>query len=255
MIKAAFFDIDGTLLSFETHRMPDSTKRALELLQQNGVSIIVASGRPLYQMPPSMRSGFDAYLTLNGQLCFDSEGVYRSVPIPRADADIVLGQVEDGLYDALVLQRERSFVNRLTPRVQATATKAGLVYEPGDLALAYEAPIYQFCIFVDPGEEGVFMDATTGLAQTRWTELFCDVVPAEGGKNYGVAATLERLGITPDEAIAFGDGGNDLSMFGAVGTSVAMGNAWDEVKEQASYVTSSVDDDGIYRACEHFGLI
>ncbi len=53
--------------------------------------------------------------------------------------------------------------------------------------------------------------------------------------------------------IAFGDGENDLSMFSAVGTSVAMGNAQDTVKAAATYVTTAVDDDGIYNAAKHFG--
>ena len=93
------------------------------------------------------------------------------------------------------------------------------------------------------------------MKATRWTELFCDVVPREGGKAYGVAATLERFGLEPEEAVAFGDGENDLSMFEAVGTSVAMGNAWDSVKERATFVTNDVDDDGIYYACRRLGLL
>ena len=85
--------------------------------------------------------------------------------------------------------------------------------------------------------------------------MFCDIIPANGGKDLGVAATLERLGIDASEAIAFGDGENDLSMFSAVGTSVAMGNAQDTVKAAATYVTTAVDDDGICNAAKHFGLM
>ena len=70
-----------------------------------------------------------------------------------------------------------------------------------------------------------------------------------------MAATLERLGIDASEAIAFGDGENDLSMFSAVGTSVAMGNAQETVKAAATYVTTAVDDDGIFNAAKHFDLI
>lgn len=54
-------------------------------------------------------------------------------------------------------------------------------------------------------------------------DLFCDIIPANGGKDLGVAATLERLGIDASEAIAFGDGENDLSMFSAVGTKCGHG--------------------------------
>ena len=55
--------------------------------------------------------------------------------------------------------------------------------------------------------------------------------------------------------MAFGDGENDLAMFDMVGLSVAMGNAWGPVKERASYVTTDVDDDGIWNACVDLGII
>lgn len=255
MIKAAFFDIDGTLLSFKTHRMPASTERALERLRERGVRTVISSGRPTYQLPRELRQGFDAYITLNGQVCYDERGLYRSLPIDAADVATIIGQVKEGRYDVLVMQRDRSFVNALSPRVKATAAQANLVYEPDDIDRAFDAPVYQFCAFVGPGEEDVFLSRTSSVAATRWTNLFCDVVPRAGGKSYGVEATLERFGIAPEEAVAFGDGENDLSMFGAVGTSVAMGNAWDSVKERATLVTDDVDSDGIYRACERLGLL
>ena len=55
--------------------------------------------------------------------------------------------------------------------------------------------------------------------------------------------------------MAFGDGGNDLTMFGVVGTAIAMGNGNEDVKEQADYVTDDVDRDGIYNACVRLGLL
>ena len=55
--------------------------------------------------------------------------------------------------------------------------------------------------------------------------------------------------------MAFGDGENDISMLEFAGIGVAMGNAGDEVKAIADYVTDSVDDDGIEKALVHFGLI
>ena len=81
------------------------------------------------------------------------------------------------------------------------------------------------------------------------------MIPEKGGKGTGLVATLERYGLAPEEAIAFGDGENDLTMFDECGCSVAMGNAWDLVRERADYVTDDLDSDGIWNACEHFGLI
>ena len=255
MIKAAFFDIDGTLLSFTTHEMPASTVRALEALRARGIVTVVSSGRPVYQLPASIATGFDAYITLNGQLCFDETGVFRSNPIDEEDVRAVVGQVEEGLYDVLVLQRERAFANKLSERVLETGRTANIIYTADDIRCALEAPVYQFCAFFEPEDDHILLDATHAVKTTRWTNLFCDVVPASGGKASGVEATLARFGISPEEAIAFGDGENDISMFEAVGTSVAMGNAWDSVKARASYTTADVDEDGIWKACAHFGLV
>lgn len=255
MIKAAFFDIDGTLLSFKTHAIPESSKRALAELRRRGVKMIVSSGRPTYQMSREIATGFDAYITLNGQLCYDAAGTYRSLPLDDADVRAVVGQAEAGSYDILVLQRDRAFANRRGERVAQVEHDVGITYEIDDAARAFDAPVYQFCAFVGAEGEKQILDAARHVALTRWTDLFCDVVPDQGGKSFGVRATLERYGIAPDEAIAFGDGENDVSMFGEVGCAVAMGNAWDSVKERADYVTTSVDDDGIWNACRHFGLV
>ena len=64
-----------------------------------------------------------------------------------------------------------------------------------------------------------------------------------------------HLNISTDDCYAFGDSNNDISMFKAAGHGIAMGNACDELKEIAEYVTDSVNDDGIYHAFEHYHLI
>lgn len=255
VIKAAFFDIDGTLLSFKTHRMPESTERALARLRERGVKTIISSGRSTYQLPADLLQGFDAYITLSGQLCFDDAGVYHECAIDRADVEKVVERVRAGAFDALVMQRDRSFASALSPRVLETARTANLTYMQDDIERALDEPVYQFCLFISPEEEDRYFASLPSLVHTRWTDLFCDVLPAGGGKMVGVAATLERLGIAPEEAIAFGDGENDLSMFEAVGCGIAMGNAKESVRGRADMVTDSVDDDGVWNACARLGLV
>ena len=70
-----------------------------------------------------------------------------------------------------------------------------------------------------------------------------------------VTCILDELGIASDEAIAFGDGGNDIGMFDLVGTSVAMGNANDDAKRAATMVTDDADHDGIFNALRSLGAI
>lgn len=74
-------------------------------------------------------------------------------------------------------------------------------------------------------------------------------------KRSGVELLLRRLSIAPEECIAFGDNRNDLEIIRYVGTGVAMGNGEAELKRASDYVTAAIDDDGIRKGLEHFGLI
>ena len=89
----------------------------------------------------------------------------------------------------------------------------------------------------------------------RWTTHFTDVIPKVGGKNTGIDAVIAHFGIKLEETMEFGDGGNDIDMLKHAGIGVAMGNAVENVKEIADYITTSVDDDGITNALKHFNVI
>ena len=120
---------------------------------------------------------------------------------------------------------------------------------------ALQSDVYQLNVFLAPGEEHLLLDQTSHLKTTRWSDLFVDGMPDVGGKDAGVRIVMDELGLAPEECVAFGDGGNDVDMFGAVGTSVAMGNGGADARAAATYVTDHVDEDGIWNACVRLGLI
>lgn len=66
---------------------------------------------------------------------------------------------------------------------------------------------------------------------------------------------IAHFGLKLEETMSFGDGGNDISMLRHAAIGVAMGNAKDDVKQMADYITASVDEDGIAKALKHFGVI
>ena len=82
-----------------------------------------------------------------------------------------------------------------------------------------------------------------------------DIFLPDGGKVYGIRKFVEREGLRAEDVIAFGDGDNDIGMLRYAGLGVAMGNAPDNVKAEADYVTDRVEHDGIWNALERFGLI
>ena len=98
------------------------------------------------------------------------------------------------------------------------------------------------------------MQALPECEATRWNPLFTDVVPVGGNKSNGMEKILAYFGISREETMAFGDGGNDIPMLEYAGIGVAMGNASEEVQRHADFVTSGVDDEGIVHALKHFHI-
>ena len=86
MIKAIFFDIDGTLLSHQSQSVPASTKKALKILKEKGIYTFIATGRHISEIKdlPLDDLEFEGYITLNGQYCYNKNKVIYDLPIdPR----------------------------------------------------------------------------------------------------------------------------------------------------------------------------
>ena len=152
---------------------------------------------------------------------------------------------------------EGIFVNRVTPVVRELAELvAHPVPEVTDLrALFGRTTCCQICFYLDPELERRVMAQLPALVSSRWCPLFVDVNLRGIDKATGLREMAAHFGLEVSETMAFGDGGNDAPMLRAAGIGVAMGNGCGEALQAADYVTSSVDDDGILRALEHFGVI
>jgi Cof subfamily protein (haloacid dehalogenase superfamily) len=258
MIKAAFFDIDRTLLSHATNSVPASAKYALEELRRRGVLVFVATGRDitvLRQMKPLQDIAFDGAITLNGQFCFDRNGIIYANPIPRSDIALLLSHLEDHPIPCGFIEAEQMYMNFHNERVWRVH-KAIHSAPPalGDLRRGYDHDIFQILLYLTD-DELAGLPPLPHVKSTKWHDGGIDMIPSNGGKAIGIQKVLEHYGIGKSETIAFGDGDNDVDMFHAVEISVAMGNACDAVKAEANYVTTDVDEDGIYNALKHFALI
>ncbi len=106
--------------------------------------------------------------------------------------------------------------------------------------------VYQMMLGCDMEERKHILDGTQHAKLAAWWDRAVDVIPLEGGKGAAIEQILHHYRITKEEAVAFGDGANDIDMFQAVGTGIAMGNASEEVKAMADEVCGSVEEDGIY---------
>lgn len=262
MIRAVFFDIDGTLLSHKTHSVPASTFRALEALREKGILTFLATGRhiPMLRQLPLDGLRFDGAVSLNGQYCRNDREVIYHCPIPRKDIADLLDCLKEHPHPCILIEEDQMYINfhnDLVEKVQA-AIQADMP-TLGDLDRGYTEPIYQALLYISE-EDLAKLPPLPGIRFSRWrlgSPDLCgaDLYPASGGKAIGIAKVLEYYGFDKSETMAFGDGENDVDMFGAVGLSVAMGNGCGEAKAAADYVTDDVDDDGIWNALRHFGMV
>ena len=254
MIKAAFFDIDGTLVSFETHKVPESAVQTLHALRAAGVKTFLSTGRNGDSTRFLMETGlFDGEILINGQLCEYGGACIFENPISRDDIEAAVTGAKAGDFTLGFLSGHESFVAEVNDYVEKACSYANMAVprlaEPEE---AFRFPIYQIHCYGAPGVEDELLRRTTGLTSTRWSPNFADVFPSGGGKDKGIEALCRHLGIAREETIAFGDGENDISMLEYAGIGVAMGNSSDKVKSCADYVTETVDADGVARAAEHF---
>ncbi len=256
MIKAAFFDIDGTLLSHKTRSVPESARRALARLQSRGIPCIVATGRQLQEMKklPVADIPFDGYITLNGQLVLDAgENVLFGTPLRGPAKDFLLKAFAEHRFPALLVEERAVYLNYVDEKVRILQAAISSPIPP--LGTYSGGEIYQVCAYLNPEEEKLVAELRGACVMTSWAFGGMDIIAQGGGKVTGIRRYLDRLGIAPEEIIAFGDGENDMEMLQFAGIGVAMGNAWDSVKAVADYVTTDIDQDGIANALAHFGLL
>lgn len=257
MIRAAFFDVDGTLVGFETHQMPQSTRETLRALRMSGVKTFLSTGRNGDSTRFLMDTGlFDGEILMNGQLCEYGGACVFERPISHADIQIAVEEARNGEFTLGFLGRHESFVLSVNHYVEAACAYADMaIPRIAEAQEAFRFPVYQLHCYGAPGVENALIRRTKGLTAVRWSPNFADVYPANGGKDRGMDALIRHLGLKRDETIAFGDGENDISMLEFAGIGVAMGNAGERVKACADYVTDCVDANGISKAVEHFNGI
>ena len=256
-IKAVFFDIDGTLVSFRTHGVPASARRAIERLRERGIKVFIATGRLLCHTDAVGDLDVDGYITVNGGCCLTSSGeIIYERSFPREVLDKVFDLKSRYDFQLAVMTQQNMYIDRITSRVKTIADMINIYPEVADLDhIINTQPVLQMCPYISPEVESEIMEQLPECVQSRWIDLFMDINLKGIDKSVGARKVMEYYGLTMQEAMAFGDGGNDLPLIRDVAVGVAMGNACEELKAEADYITSSVDEDGVSRALEYFELI
>lgn len=254
--KIVFFDIDGTLLN-EKKEIPEDTVRAIAELKEQGVEPVIATGRaPYFIKPLAEQLGIDSFVCMNGAYV-----VYKGEPLYKREIDKksleALVRVAAQHGHSLVFEGEHAFFSNIENNPFITDSVNSLkVDQPGYNPDFWKTDgVYQVFLHCESTEEELYQELLSELTLIRWHPQAMDVLPAGGSKAQGIEALLQKLGLTPAEAAAFGDGLNDKEMLAAVGFGVAMGNSHPELLPYADYVTTHVDDQGIRNGLVKAGLL
>ena len=213
-IRAVFFDIDGTLTSFTTHTVPDSTIEAIHRLQAAGVKVLICTGRAPSQMHvvlDTMPVTFDGVVAFNGQYCFDDTGFFASQALDTADIEVILDWL-DRHPDVVCNFGEKDYVyfNQSNDLLRATWSKLGKTAptryfeDPRTRALDHET--FQISPFVGPELEAELVGLCSNVRGVRWHPDFTDLIPADGGKPRGIQRFMAHYGITPEAVTLWGTG-------------------------------------------------
>lgn len=254
--KIIFFDIDGTLIDMQKKCISENTMELLHALKKQGILICLATGRSPVTLPHFEGIEFDAYLTYNGSLCFTKDTVVFSNPISTENVQKLIKNATALGRPVSIATKKQLAANGSDADLETYYSFAHLKLEVSeDFEEISNQEVYQVMLSCCPAEYPEVLKNVDGAKIAAWWDRAADVIPADGGKGVGIQKILEHFQLTSDEAMAFGDGNNDIEMLQAVGMAVAMENASDQLKAIANDVCGHVAEDGIYHYCKKYHII
>ncbi|GCF92732.1 putative phosphatase YkrA [Enterococcus florum] len=254
--KYIFFDIDGTLTDRKTDQIVPSAQRALEQLQANGHFVAIATGRAHYKAAPFMEEiGLENMVCCGGGGLVREHKLLRNKPLEIEKARALIHQAEELGYGMLIMLEDSIKVwakdDKFREQVGERQEVTEYVFDP-DLDVDSLEEIYKIYISISKEEEHRLTLKDT-IGYLRFVPEY--LIFQYDDKYSGIVEMMQLVGGELSDVVVFGDDTNDLVMFHPQWTNIAMGNAPQELKDKADYVTQPNVNDGIFKACRKFGWI
>lgn len=277
MSKIVFLDVDGTLINYETI-CPDSAKRAVRLAREAGHKVYICTGCSKAEIEQRDLPELDGMIGANGGYVEDAGTVVMHQSFTVDQVRHIVDWCEERQLGFYLEANSGMYINEWFVR-QAPATMTAYAKAKGASDEAAKASADGFVSSMIRTDDLLRSDVNKvsfilssyqdhldskaefpEMVANTWggkgeVALFGDLSPEGITKRRAIEVLLEHLGADQADTISFGDAKIDLSMFELCAYNVAMGNGGPEVKEAADYITDDVDEDGLYNAFEHLGLI
>ena len=262
--KALFFDVDGTLLSEITRTVPESAVRALSETRKKGNLVFINSGRVwCHFMEIKDMVEADGYLCGCGTYVQAEGKELYHYTIPYEQRIRIKQAIQkygfEGFLEArdhIVMRQEDSGIpgaERLKKAFHRPGTEYATDRSWDDESVEFD----KFCMYAGPDSdrEGFFRFADQDIQVIDRGNGFYECVPAGHSKATGIEKVLEAYGLQKEDAYVFGDSSNDLAMFEYADNAILMGHHDAVLEPYASFVTKTVEEDGIEYAMKALGLL
>jgi len=251
--KIAFFDIDGTILP-PNHIIQQSTKDAIKQLQEKGIEVVIATGRTIVDtLDIAKQLNIDSFLTFNGAYGIRKGKELFTTSFPRPLVERVLQEGQKEKFDVLVLTKEGTSTSTYeAERVRHFSKR--LHMDIFELSEKHKEETLGMTILLDRNYQNKHEELSLVKCNID-IDFSYDLLLKEVNKGTAVERYLKEIGVDKSEAFAIGDGMNDKEMLVYVGMGVAMGNASKDLHPYADYITTSVEEDGIFNALKKAEMI
>ena len=275
MEKVIFIDVDGTLVDYENH-LPESAVEAIRKARKNGHRVYICTGRSKAEVYQNIWDiGLDGMIGGNGSYVEDNGKVLVHQLITESQCRRIVDWLHERKLEFYLesnsgLYASEKFETAALPSIQEYSKRKGRdaditvrdvfpdmifgadLYRDDLNKVSYLLNSYQD--FLDTKEQ--FPDLQNGTwGGAGETALFGDLGVKDITKAHAIDVLLAHLGKKKEDTIAFGDAKIDIPMLEYCATGVAMGNGGEEIRAMADYITDDVDEDGLWNAFRHFGLI
>lgn len=253
--KLFCFDVDGTLRDNVNHEVCQTTRQTLILLKQQGYRLAISSGRGIDSLKATGLMElieWDGFVCNNGQVVLNAQHqeIYHASMKKEAIVQTIQKANELGYAvmlkshpriltkepDEYVYESQRFFKNKIPQLGDYHGQEV-------DAMVVYGPLHYDYAPFLDIKDINVLPGEST----------YADITIGGVSKATGIQKLLDLYHL--DGYIAFGDSLNDMEMFKHADISIAMGQGNQKLKDIATYVTSAIDEDGIYQACLYYNFI
>jgi Cof subfamily protein (haloacid dehalogenase superfamily) len=263
-IKLVALDLDGTVVGGDLRISGRVLRTLTHLITRTEVRVVIATGRMFASALPFARQigVLEPLVIYHGAMVrsMDARHTMRfHTPIPLPIARDVLGRLVEDRYDVNLYLDDQVWThpdNRFAAMYMKTAGVTPNYHD--NLLVRLDQPPTKLMV-IDDERLDHLLEHLGGhyrehLSFCRSRSNFCEITDVSASKWNALRSLAEEWGIRPEEILAIGDQGNDISMIRNAGVGVAMGNAPDDVKAEADFVTLPIDRDGVVEAIERFVL-